>query len=81
MVLNRFNDDDGVIDYQADGEHKTKKRNVLMEKPSAGKMMKVPMRETWHGEQRDESGAPSLEKDEDDDHDEHQRFKKRKNNS
>jgi hypothetical protein len=46
VVLDGFDDDDGVIDHQADGEHQPKSDSVLIEKPSAGKMMKVPMSET-----------------------------------
>jgi len=41
---------------------------VLIEKPSRGKIMKVPTSETGTARRRDEGRAESLEEDEDDDH-------------
>jgi len=68
VALDGLYDDDGVIDDEADGEYQAKKeKSVLMEKPNRGKKINVPTRENRHSKERNESGAPALEKDVDDD--------------
>ena len=44
---------------------------MLIEKPSSGNTMNVPIERHRHREQRDEGRAPVLEEDEDDEDDQH----------
>jgi hypothetical protein len=46
VVLDRFDDDDCVIDHDADGQHHAEQRQVLIVKPSSVKAAKVPTSET-----------------------------------
>ena len=48
-----------------------------MEKPSAGKMMNVPMSETGTASKRNQRGAPSLQEDEDHHDNQPQSFQQR----
>jgi len=46
VALDGFNDDNRVVHHQADGQHQAKSDKVFIEKPSSGKIMKVPTSET-----------------------------------
>ena len=58
---------------------KPKSDSVLIEKPSAGKMMKVPISETGTAS-KGIRGAPALQENKHDQDDESQRFHKGQNN-
>ena len=74
VVLDGLDDDDGVIDDQADGEHEPEKRESVDGEAEQGKNDKGSDERNRNSEQRDEGGAGALKKDVDDDDDEDQRF-------
>src|SRR6201998_2123513 len=77
MVLNGFDDDDGVVNHESNGEHKAEERKGVNRKTKRGKDDERADEGDWNRQQRDQCGAPALEKDEDNDHDKPERFKKR----
>ena len=77
MVLDRFDDDDGVVNHQADGKHEAEKRKRVDRKAERRKDDERADERNRNRQQRDESGAPALKKDEDDDDDKAERFKQR----
>ncbi len=77
VVLDGFDDDDGVIDDQADGEHQAEERKRVDGEPEQREDHEGADERDRHGEQGDERGAPSLQEDVDDQDDEGQRDEER----
>ena len=77
MVLNSLDHDDGVVDHQANGKHKSEQRKRVDGKSERGKDDERADERNRNRQQRNESGAPALKKDEDDDDDKAERFKQR----
>ena len=77
MVFNRLDNNDGVVNHQADGKHKAEQRKRVDRKSERRKNDERADQRDRNSQQRNKRGAPSLKKDEDDDDDEAQRFKQR----
>ena len=77
MVLDSLDDDDGVVDNEADGKHQAEQRKRVDRKAECRKDDEGSDERNRHGQQGNESGAPALEKNEDDDHNKAKRFKER----
>ena len=77
MVLDRLDDDDGVVDHQANGKHKAEERKRVDGKSQRRKDDECADERNRNSQQRDERGAPALEKNEDDDDHQAKRFKER----
>ena len=78
VMFNGLDNNDGVVDYQADSEDEANRESVSIEKPSIGDCESANERNR-HGEERDKRGAPILEKQEDHDDDEDDGLKERSN--
>src|SRR5437016_1381006 len=70
VMLDGFDDDDGIIDDEADGQHETEQRKGIHREPEYREERKGANEGDRHGEQRNERGAPALQEDEDDHDDE-----------
>ena len=73
MALGGFDHDDGVVHYQADGEHETQERQGVESETEDREKREGADERDGNCHQRDERGAPALQKNEDDDDDEDQR--------
>ena len=70
VMLDRFHDDDGVIDDQTDGEHESEERERVDGEPEERKKHEGADQRDGHGAERDQRRAPALQEDEDDEDDE-----------
>ena len=77
VVLDGFDDDDGVVHDEADGEHEAKERKRIDGEAEQREDDERADEGDRHGEQGNESGAPALQKDVDDEDDEGERFEQR----
>ena len=77
VMLDRLDDDDGVVDDEADGEHQAEERERVDGEAEQREDREGADQRHRHGEQRDQRGAPALQEDEDDDDDEDQRLEQR----
>ena len=74
LGLHGFDDDDGVIDDEADGEHEAHQADGVDVHPEEGEEEEGADDADGDGGEGDEGGAPALQEDEDDEHDEHEGF-------
>ena len=74
VTFDCFDNDDRVIDHQADREHETEKRKRVDRESEQRKQHKRADQRNRHGAQRNQRCAPALEKNENDEHDERERF-------
>ena len=65
-MLHRLDDDDGVVDHEADGQHQAEERQRVDREPSSGNRAKVPTRDTGTASRGIRVVAPPLEEDEHD---------------
>ena len=70
VMLDRFDDDDGVVDDQADGEHEAEERERVDGEAEQREKHERADQRNRHGQQRDQRRAPALQEDEDDEDDE-----------
>ena len=77
MVFHGLDNDDGVVDHQANGENKTEQRERVDGKSERRKDDECSDERDRNGEQRNQSSSPALEKDEDDEDHEAKRLKER----
>src|SRR5258708_12674463 len=77
MMLLCHNDDDGIVDDQANGKHKAEERESVNGETERRENDEGADERDRNGEQRNERGAPALKKNEDDEYDQAKRFKKR----
>jgi hypothetical protein len=80
MVLHSFNNDDGVVDHKSNRQHQAEERKRVDRETQCGEDDERSNQRDRNGQQRNQRGPPSLEKDEDDDDNQGERFKKRKDN-
>ena len=76
MLFDVFDDDDGVVDDQADGQDHGEKGQGVDGEIEDLKGRKGPDDRNRHGQDRDERRPPFLQEDEDDEDDQEQRFDK-----
>ena len=62
MVLNRFHHHDSVIDYDADGEDETEKRDVINREPEGFHRCERADQGNWNRDEGNDRRAPGLEK-------------------
>ena len=77
VVLDRLDDDDRVVDDQADGEHEPEERQRVDREAEQREDGERADERDRHREQRDERRAPALQEHEDDEDDEHHRLDQR----
>ena len=77
MVLDGLDDDDGVVNYQADGEHKAEERKRVDGEAERRENDEGSNERDRNSQQRNERGAPALQEDEDDKDNEAERFEER----
>ncbi len=70
MALDRLDDDDRIVNHQADGEHEAEHRKRIDGEAEQRKKCEGADERNRNGEQRNQRGAPALE--ENVDHDNHQ---------
>ena len=75
-VLDRLDDDDGVVDHEADGEHEAQRESELIEKPRAGRPWRCRSADRDR-DGRDQRRAPVLKEQVDHQNDEHHRLAER----
>ena len=75
MTLDCFDNDDCVIDHETDREHESEKRKCVDRKSEQRKQNKRADQRHRHRAQRNERRAPALQENENDEHDERERFK------
>ena len=77
IALDVLDDDDGIVDDDADGQHEAEQRKRVERDAHRRHDREGPDQRHGNGDDRDDRGAPSLqEQDDDHDHEQH-RFKKR----
>ncbi len=64
-----FDDDDGVVDEQADGQHEAEQCQGVDRIAEGGQHAEGAEQDDRHGDRRDQGGAPVLQEDEHDDED------------
>ena len=74
MVLDILDDDDRIIDNKTDRKHHRKERQCIDGEIQQNERAECSDEGHRHGKQRDERRTPALQKEEDDEHDEQQRF-------
>ena len=74
MLFNIFNDDDGVVDDQADGQDHGEQGQRIDGEIEDFERSKSTDDRNGNGQDRDERRPPFLQKDEDDEDDQEQRF-------
>ncbi len=74
MVLDRLDDDDGIVNYQTDGQHQAKQRQRIDREAEQREEHESADQRYRHRQQRDQRRPPALQEDEDDDDDQHQRL-------
>ena len=72
MMLDVLDDDDRIVDNEADCKHHRKECQRIDGEIQQNKRAECTNERHRHGEQRDERRAPTLQKEEDDEHDEQQ---------
>ncbi len=77
VPFNILDHHNGVIDHDANGEDQTKQREQVQRVAKRQHDREGPDQRDRDGEQRDDCGAPALQKDDNDEHDEHNRLKDR----
>ena len=77
MMLDRFDDHDGVVHDQADSEHESEERERVDRKSQQREQHESADQRDRNGQQRDQRRAPTLKKDEDDNDNQQQRFPQR----
>ena len=77
VVLDRLDDDDRVVDDEADGQHEAEERQRVDREAEEREEREGADERHRHGEERDERRAPALEEDEDDEHDQADRLEER----
>ena len=76
MMFDRFDDDDGVVHHQADGQHQAEERKGVDGKTEQRKNRECADQRHRHRQQRNERRPPALQENKHDEHDQHQRFPK-----
>ena len=77
VVLDRLDDDDRVVDDEADRQHQAEQRQRVDREAEQREDRERADQRHRHGEQRDQRGAEALQEDEDDDDDEDERLEQR----
>ena len=77
VMLDGFDDNDGIVDDETDREHETEERERVHREAKEREERERADERYGHGQQWNERRAPSLKKDEYDEDDQHQGFKKR----
>ena len=77
VMLDRFDDDDRVVDDETDREHEAEERERVDAKAEQREEHERADERHGHGAERDQGRAPALQKDEDDDDHEHERLDER----
>ena len=77
VMLHRLDDDDRIVDDQADREHEAEERQRVDREAEQREDGERADQRHRHGEHRDQRRAPVLQEQEDDDDDEHHRFDER----
>ena len=77
MVLDRFDHDDGIVDDETDGENETEERQCVDGKSDQREDGEGADEGNRNGEERNQRGAPALQKDKDDDDDEEECLEER----
>ena len=73
-MLDGFDNDDGVIHHQADGEHETEERERVHRETEHREQREGADQRNRDREQRNERRSPPLQEDEDDEDDQQQRL-------
>ena len=77
VMLDRFDDHDGVIDHDADREHDAEERDVVDRESESRHRRESADERNRNRDERNDRRAPGLEKDEHDENDERDRFEER----
>ena len=77
VVLHGFDNDDGIIDHQANGKHETEQRERVDRESERRKNDERSDERNRNREQRNQRSPPALQKDEDNDDHEAKRLKER----
>ena len=77
VVLDRLDDDDRVVDDEADREHQAEQRQRVDREAEQREERERADQRDRHREQRDQRRAPALQEDEDDEDDQDQRLEER----
>ncbi len=72
VMLHNFDDDNGIVHHQTDGQHQAEERQRVDGKPEQRKQRERADQRHRHGQQRNQRRAPALQEEEDDDDDEDQ---------
>ena len=80
VVLNCLDDDDGIVDDQTDGEDEPKERQSIDREAKQWEDDKGSDEGDRHRKQRDQRRTPTLQEDEDHNHDEPESFEQRDDN-
>src|SRR5579862_7873626 len=76
MTLDALDDDDRVIDYEADCQHETEKRERVDGKTEQREKYERSYQRNRHSQQRDQCGTPPLKKKKNNNNDKDERDKK-----